>query len=223
MNRARTFSLALGLIVALGGAALWYQSQSVAPGQSFGAVSAQDAADVDTSMIEEMSMGNPDAKVTVVEYASFTCPHCSRFHEEVLGQIKTNYIDTDKINFVYREVYFDRFGLWAGIVARCGGKDRYFGIIDLIYQQQSNWTAGGDPAQIADNLRKIGKTAGLGDEQLEACLNDGDTAKAMVALYQINASADGINSTPTFIINGEKFSNMSYKEFASALDEKLAD
>lgn len=221
MNRKSLILAALIAVLGFGG--FWYSSRSTEPGPNFLAASAQDASDVDTSAVLEMSMGNPDAPVTVIEYASFTCPHCRNFHETVFGELKTNYIDTGKINFIYREVYFDRFGLWGGIVARCGGEQRYFGISDMLYTQQSAWMAGGDPAVIAENLRKIGKTAGLNNEQLDACLNDGEKAKAMVALYQENAKADDINSTPSFIINGEKYTNMNYDDFAAAIDEKLGD
>ncbi len=126
------------------------------------------------------------------------------------------------IHFIYLEVYFDRFGLWAGMVARCGGEERYFGITDLIYDQQREWTAGGDPAVIADNLRKIGRTAGLTDDALNACLSDGDMAQAMVAAYQENAEADGIDSTPSFVINGRKYGNMNYADFSAILDEELS-
>jgi protein-disulfide isomerase len=221
MNRNSILLAALIAVLGIGG--FLYTSRSSEPGPNLLAANAQDASDVDTSGVLEMSLGNPDADVTVIEYASFTCPHCRNFHETVFGQLKTNYIDTGKINFIYREVYFDRFGLWGGIVARCGGEAKYFGISDLLYKQQSAWLAGGDPAQIAGNLRKIGKTAGLSDDQLDACLNDGENAKAMVAVYQKNAKADDINSTPTFIINGKKVSNMNYADFAAALDEELGD
>lgn len=221
MNRKILYLIVLIAVIGFGG--MWYANRSIEPGPELLAASAQDASDVDTSGVLEMSMGNPDADVTVIEYASFTCPHCRDFHETVFGQLKTNYIDTGKINFIYREVYFDRFGLWGGIVARCGGEAKYFGISDLLYSQQSEWLAGGDPAQIAGNLRKIGKTAGLSDGQLDACLNDGENAKAMVAAYQKNSKVDDVTSTPTFVINGEKFSNMNYADFAAALDEKLGD
>ncbi len=183
---------------------------------------AQDAA-IDTSLVQEMSLGNPEARVTVIEYASFTCPHCRRFHETVMPKLKRDYIDTGKIRFVYREVYFDRFGLWAGMVARCGGPMRYFGIVDMIYENQSEWTAGGDPAKIVQNLRKFGKLAGITDEQLDACLSDGDKARALVTVYQQNAEADAIDATPTFVINGKKYSNMPYEDFVRILDEKLAE
>lgn len=213
-----------GLAVALGGGALWYSTRPIqSTGSGLASASAQNAAEADMSMIAEMSIGNSDAKVTVVEYASFTCPHCRTFHSGTLPEIKENYIDTGKINFIFREVYFDRFGLWAGMVARCGGEDRYFGLVDLIFANQSEWLAGGDPALVADNLRKLGKTAGLNDQQLDDCLNDGEMAQALVAVFQKNSTEDNINSTPSFMINGEQYGNMNYRDFANILDEKLGE
>lgn len=189
------------------------------PQPNGGAALAQDAPD--TSTIVEMSLGAEDAPVTVVEYASFTCPHCARFHETVFKDLKKNYIDTGKVRFIHREVYFDRFGLWAGMVARCGGEDRYFGVADIVYNTQSEWTKGGDPATIVENLRRIGRTAGLTDEQLDACLSDADKAKTLVAWFEENAKEDGIQSTPSFMIDGKLYSNMSYDEFAEILDGML--
>jgi protein-disulfide isomerase len=181
------------------------------------------AQEVDTSTIADMALGQADAPVTVIEYASFTCPHCATFHDEVFPDLKRNYIDTGKIRFVHREVYFDRYGLWAGMVARCGGEMRYFGVADQIYERQREWTKGGDPAEVAANLRRIGLSAGLTDTQLDACLSDGEKAQTLVAWYQQNAERDGIEGTPSFIIDGEKHSNMSYEDFSALLDEKLAD
>lgn len=186
-----------------------------------GASQAQEAA-VDTSGIVEMTMGAEDAKVSIVEYASFTCPHCANFHKGPLKQLKADYIETGKVHFTYRDVYFDRFGLWAAMVARCAGPAKFFGISDMLYDQQREWTQG-EPAQIADNLRRIGKVAGIAPDALEACLNDNETAKALVAWYQANAEADGVNSTPTLIINGQKYNNMPYEELKAIIETKLAE
>ena len=172
--------------------------------------------------IQDMVLGSPDAPVEVVEYASFTCPHCASFHAEQFKELKKNYIDTGKVRFVYREVYFDRYGLWASMIARCGGDMRFFGITEMIYSGQKEWAAGGDPAQIAANLRNIGKIAGIDDATLDACMQDGATAEKLVAWYQENAERDDISSTPSFLIDGEKYSNMRYSEFAAILDERLA-
>lgn len=179
------------------------------------------SGDVDTSGIVEMVAGNPDAAVTVVEYASFTCPHCARFHEGPFKQLKADYIDSDKIKFVYREVYFDRYGLWASMIARCGGPERFFGIADLIYKGQSEWTRAGEPASIVEELRKIGRLAGLDNDTLEACLQDAEMAQSLVAWDEANRAADSISSTPSFIINGQQHSNMSYAEMQKILDDAL--
>jgi protein-disulfide isomerase len=183
-----------------------------------GAAIAQ-SADIDISTIAEMQMGNPDAPVTVIEYASYTCPHCATFHTGTFKQLKADYIDTGKINFIYREVYFDRFGLWASMIARCDGPDRFFGITDLIYDKQQEWARAGGPPEIADELRKIGRLAGIENETLEACLRDNDKAQTLVAWYQQNAEEHDIQSTPSFVINGETYTNMSYSDMAALIDE----
>ena len=172
--------------------------------------------------VTEMALGPQEAKVTVMEYASFTCPHCATFHKGPLKELKADYIDSGKVRFVYREVYFDRFGLWASMVARCGGEEKFFGISDMLYEKQREWTQG-EPAAVADNLRRIGKLSGIDGDQVETCLNDRDKAQALVAWYQANAEADEINSTPSFVINGQKYSNMAYDDFKVIIDEKLAE
>ena len=181
-----------------------------------GAATAQDAP-----TIEEMTLGDPEAPVTMIEYASFTCPHCANFHETSFERLKEEYIDTGKVHFIYREVYFDRFGLWAGMVARCAGPERYFGLVDLLYEKQSEWVQGSEPAEIANNLRRLGRSAGLGEGQLEACLTDAAKAEAMYAEFQENAAADNIDSTPSFVIEGEKYSNRPYEDLAALIDEQL--
>ena len=109
------------------------------------------------------------------------------------------------------------------MVARCGGEMRYFGIQDMLYAQQREWSGAGDPVLIVEALRKIGLTAGLTKEQLDACLSDGAMAEAMVAKFQKDAEADKIDSTPSLVINGEKFGNMAYADLKAILDKKLAE
>jgi protein-disulfide isomerase len=179
-------------------------------------------AEPEALVIPDMILGNPDSKVVLTEYASFTCPHCANFHSAVFKDLKRDYIDTGKIKFVYREVYFDRYGLWAAMVARCGGEMRYFGIADILYSTQKEWAASDDPATVVGNLKKIGLTAGMDEATLNACLNDGPKAQAMVEKYQTDTAADDISSTPSFVLNGVKHSNMGYAELAKLLDEELA-
>lgn len=217
-------------LVALAGGAWFYTQEQAVQGPQFtlpGAAIAQEsdaaAEEAEAYVVQEMTLGAEDAPVEVIEYASYTCPHCASFHQNVFKDIKANYIDTGKVKFTYREVYFDKFGMWASMIARCGGDtQRFFGITEMMYQGQSTWARAGSEAAIADELRKIGRLAGIEKDELDACLSDGDKLRALVGWYQENATADGIDSTPSFIINGEKASNMNYADFSARLDEELA-
>jgi protein-disulfide isomerase len=222
--------LMIAIVVIAGAAGVFFannNSQSAsndAASALLGAANAQTAAeDVDISGIVEMVQGNPDAAVEIIEYASYTCPHCGAFHTGPYKQLKADYIDTGKIKFVYREVYFDRYGLWASAIARCGGPDKFFGISDMLYKEQQLWSRAGDPAAIIGELRKIGLLAGLENEQLETCLQDADKLQSLVAWYQINADRDGIRSTPSFLINGQLHSNMSYTDMAEIIEAELGN
>lgn len=192
--------------------------QTEAPLTPFTAANAQEASDLPEVL--EMSKGNPDSGVTLIEYASFTCPHCRSFHANVMPQLTRDYIDTGLINFVYREVYFDRYGLWAGMVARCGGPLRYFGIVDLLYAQQSEWTQG-SPAEIAENLKRIGRTAGITNDELDACMTDAAMAEAMIATYEANMEVHEIPGTPAFILNDELHGNMNFTDMSALLDSAI--
>ena len=178
---------------------------------------AQDAA----REVLEMTMGDENAPVTVIEYASFTCPHCMRFHTEVFPLIKENYIDTGKVRFTIREVYFDKYGLWAGMIARCAGPDRYFGLTDILYHQQSDWSRAENETALVEKLYAIGRQAGQTNDELDACLQDSDFAQALVERYQETATADEVTGTPSFIVNGKKVQNMPYEDFAKILDDAI--
>ncbi|MFP5478362.1 MAG: DsbA family protein [Alphaproteobacteria bacterium] len=180
---------------------------------------AQEAA---TEAPGDFSLGSPDAPVKVVEYASFTCPHCATFHANVFKKLKTDYIDTGKVHFTLREVYFDRYGLWAAMVARCGGDMRYFGIHDMLFDQQQDWATIQDPMQVVNKLKTIGLTAGLDQASLDACLNDQAKAEALIKQSETNMAADGVTGTPTIFVNETKHSNMGWDEFKAILDAELA-
>ena len=169
----------------------------------------------------DIPMGDPDAPVTVIEYASFTCPHCATFHTETWPQVKENYVDTGKVRFILREVYFDPYGLWAAMVARCGGEGPYRAIVSQLMKQQDSWTAAEDRAGA---LQRIGRANGLSSDEIRACLQDRDYAEALVERYKETAGADEVTSTPTFLINGEvQTGTMPYEEFAAILDKHLAE
>ena len=219
MNKSVLASVAVVALVAVVGGA-WFMNQNSANAET--APLNDDIAAMESDVVD-MVQGNRDSAVQVLEYASYTCPHCANFHADQYQQIKANYIDTGLIGFTYREVYFDRPGLWASMIARCGGEMRFFGISNLLYEQQQDWARGESGEEIITDLRNIGKVAGLSDEELNVCLEDADQAQALMAWYQSNADADDVQGTPTFFINGEKYSNMTYADFASILDEKLAE
>lgn len=173
--------------------------------------------------VGDFSIGNPEAKVKIIEYASFTCPHCAHFSETVFKPLKADYIDTGKVHFTLREVYFDRYGLWAAMMARCGGDMKYFPVAETLFATQNEWAAEQDPMAAVTKLRKIGLTAGMSNEQLDACMNDAAMADALVKQFEANMTADEVTGTPTLFINGEKNGNMSYADLKAIIDAKLAE
>ena len=180
-----------------------------------------DPNSAEETVIEEMVLGNPDAPLTVIEYASFTCPHCASFHQNTYYDLKKNYIDTGKIKFVFREIYFDKYGIWASMITRCAGPEKFFGLTDMLLASQRTWARAGDDLAIVNELSKIARLAGMDEDQIQGCLRDGVKIKALVEWYKENATADNVRSTPSFIIDGQLYSNMSYEEFSKLLDEKL--
>lgn len=215
MALKRTF-LALG--AALMVVSLW----AAGPQPATAADTAAPAKTQNLPKIPDMSIGNPDAKVHVIEYLSFTCPHCEEFHATVWPKIKKNYVDTGKIRFTIREVYFDKYGLWAGMMAQCGGAMRYFGIVDMLYNQQRQWAGTSNPNKAVANLRKIGLAAGIPGTKLDKCMTDGKMAQAMVAKFQKTTAKDHVTGTPSFVIDGTTYKNMGYAKFSKILDAELA-
>ncbi|TCP61628.1 thioredoxin-like protein [Rhodovulum bhavnagarense] len=213
MIRILTLSLCLIVLTALAGAV----PRVGAPGQTLpGAAFAQEAVTV-----QPFTLGDPDAPITFAEYASFTCGHCADFHDDVFKRLKAEYIDTGKVHFTYQEVYWDRYAIWAGLLARCGGETRFFGLVSMLYEKQREWIDPKDPARTADNLRRIGRTAGLDDAQMDACFNDVKLAEALIARSDEVTKRDGVDGTPSMMIDGELYQNMSYRRLKKILDDKL--
>lgn len=221
---AKKLGIAALALVAAGGFALWSAGSNAPVAQALAplAANAQETAPAAAVEVQDYGLGPVDAKVKIVEYASFTCPHCAHFHADVWPKLKADYIDTGKIRFEYREVYFDRYGLWAAMMARCGGELRYFGITDILFDTQKDWAGTDDPNAVVENLKKIGRTAGMDDAALDVCMKDAATAEALVAHFETNFKADGIEGTPSFMINGVKHSNMTYEDMKAVIDAELA-
>jgi protein-disulfide isomerase len=186
-----------------------------------GAASLLPTAAMAEPVMGDVVLGDEAAPVTVIEYASFTCPHCAAFHVDTWPQFKAEYVDTGKVRFILREVYFDREGLWASMAARCGGADAFYPMADQLMKKQRLWAKAARDNN-RDEIRKIGRLNGLSTAQFDACFSDQEYARSLVEAYQRNAAADGVQSTPTFIINGAKHvGNMPFDQLAALVDAAL--
>ena len=162
-------------------------------------------------------MGDPKAQVTLIEYASFTCPHCAHFHTQILPELKKKWIDTGKVKVVYRDFPLDQTAARAAQLAECSGKERYFAVIDMIFRGQATWAASADPiAELSKSLR----IAGMGENEVKACLANTSVADAVIADYRTGETL-GITSTPTLVVNGEIYRGARSVEELDALFGKL--
>ncbi len=149
----------------------------------------------------EKSEGSDDAAVTIVEYASMTCPHCARFHEEVYPQLKEKYINTGKVRLIMREFPLDRLALAASMLARCSDDKQFFAFVEILYKQQAVWSRSKDPVT---ELFKVSKFAGFTEERFNECLNNKEVAQGILDVMNRGRDKFKVNSTPTFFINGQK-------------------
>ena len=163
-------------------------------------------------------LGDPKAPITMIEYASFTCPHCAHFSTAVLPEIKKKWIDTGKVKLVYRDFPLDQTAVKAAQLAECAGNDKYFGVVDVIFSTQAKWATAADP--IAE-LAKLLRIAGMGDAEVKACLANDAVQNGVIADYR-GGEAVGVNSTPTLFINGEQFKGGRSIEELDAVFGKLA-
>jgi len=194
-------------------------------GWAFAATTSPDPA-APADAIKDFALGSPDAKVKIVEYLSFTCPHCAHFHTEVFPKLKAEYIDTGKVLIEYHEVYFDQMGLLGAMLARCGGEMRYFGLTDMLLDKQPDWPAAESIDAAVVELKKFARAAGMEDATVDTCLQDQKMAEALVAHYQANIAkdypGDTFHGTPSFIINGTQYANMDFAEIKKIIDAELA-
>jgi protein-disulfide isomerase len=155
----------------------------------------------------DMSLGKPDAKVQVVEYASLSCPHCARFNNDVFPAFKAKYIDTGLVHYTFREFLTEPVALASGgaLMARClaktGGPDKYFAVVDAVFHGQDEIVRTGDMRGV---LLRIGQASGMTEAQFDSCVGDEDAMKAMNKRIEGYVKNDKIEATPTFIINGKK-------------------
>lgn len=183
---------------------------------------AQSATDVAKPVsLPDMALGPANAAVTITEYASMTCPHCAAFNADVFPKIKSEYIDTGKIRYVFREFPLDIKAAAGSVLSRCIAKDdanKYFAVTDLLFKTQADWVM----KNTTESLIRIGKQAGLTQEQIEACLRDQSLLDKLAADQKYAAEVLKVDSTPTFFINGEKIKGeTSIEEFEKRINPLL--
>jgi protein-disulfide isomerase len=168
---------------------------------------------------DEMSMGDPKAKVQVTEYASAACPHCAKFAIDVFPTFKAKYIDTGKVHYTFREVITAPPQVAAAgfLMARCAGKDKYFSVLDGVFRSQEDWQQTGD---IQGSLRRVAHTAGLSDQQYEACISDDKALAALNARVEKYTTMDKVEATPTFFVNGKRLEG---EVTIAQLDQAIAE
>ena len=170
--------------------------------------------------LPDMTLGQPTAPVTVVEYASMTCPHCGNFDKTVFDTLKTDYIDTGKVYYVFREYPLDDLAFAAAIAARCAPKDKFFPIIDALFRTQNDWAfvTNPEPALVAE-LAPFGFT----QDSFAACLKKSDIASGIDEIAQRASKEFGVDGTPTFFVNSEAHvGEMDVAAMKAILDPLLA-
>lgn len=151
---------------------------------------------------EDHVLGSAEATVTIVEYASMTCPHCAAFHAESMPKLKSEFIDKNQVRLVFRPFPLDRLALRASLMAECAPGDEYFVLLDKLFATQKDWMQAANPL---DALRAIGKEAGIEESKIDGCMTDEKAIDRIAANYKDAVDVHGVNSTPSFIINGTKY------------------
>jgi protein-disulfide isomerase len=190
ITRKDFLGLGLASLVMLGPLAGSAKAQSVAQAELMQA-----------GPLGDVFQGSPDAKVTMIEYASLTCGHCASFHQKTYPLLKQRYIDTGKVRYVLREFPLDPLATAGFMLARCEGDTKYYPIVDLLFSQQRQWAFSEKPV---DALQGLVKQAGIGNEKFETCLRDDKLLNGINAVKNRGVEKLNVSSTPTFFINGQK-------------------
>ncbi|MEC5321858.1 DsbA family protein [Aurantimonas sp. A3-2-R12] len=194
------------------------------PAPTVEAPASSGSVDVSKLMAEgplpDIIVGDPEAPVTIVEYASMTCGHCANFHVNSLPQLKKDFIDTGKAKLIIREFPFDPRALAGAMLARCTGDDaKRTAMVDVLLEQQGEW-ARAENASAA--LLKFAKLAGMSQDDFTACLNDKELQQKVVETQERGQNEFGVNATPTFFVNGDKYSGaLGPDEMAAVIESHL--
>jgi len=186
---------------------------------------AEPAAEANTTgALADMALGDQNAPVTIIEYASVTCPHCAAFHESIFPDIKKAYIETGKVKFVFREFPTApaNLSVAGSMLARCaadkGGMDAYFLVLDALFKTQRTWIYG----DTRDELIKIASQAGMDEDGFQACVGRQELIDLINENVSEGAEKYEVNSTPSFIVGGQLRHFSTTEDFAAAIEEQLA-
>lgn len=170
--------------------------------------------------LKDVALGKDDAPVTIIEYASLTCPHCAQFHEQSLPRLKQEYIETGKVRLIFRDFPLDGLAARAAMMARCSGPDRYYGFLDVLFRQQKSWATSPKPL---DALAQIGRLGGIGAEAFNACMNDKQVEDYVLKSRLQGQNEFKVSATPTFIINGAPHKGgYAFEELKAVIDPLVA-
>jgi protein-disulfide isomerase len=169
--------------------------------------------------LEDMTLGDPKAPVTMIEYASTTCPHCAHFYKTTYPELKKRYIDTGKVRYIYREFVLNQLDAAAVMLLRCTDKSKYFPLLDALFQKQGEWVV----QKPLEPLLAIAKQAGFSEESFNQCLSNQPLLDKIDTMRRRASEKIGVNSTPTFFINGKKLppGDVSIDDMAKAIDPLL--
>ena len=183
------------------------------------ALAAPALAAIPASEPDDMVMGSPKAKVTLIEYASASCPHCARFNNDVFPALKKKYVDTGKVHYIFREFLTEPAQVAAAgfLMARCAPSGKYFTVLDDFFHGQAKMYETGDLKAL---VLSVGKTAGMTEDQTMACFKDEAAAKALNERV-LRHSQEGVDSTPTFVVNGAKLPDLDHEVTLADLDAAI--
>lgn len=182
-----------------------------------GRLSVADIAPLQEALAPKV-MGNPQAQVTLTEFASLTCPHCADFHQNYLPAIKKDFIDTGKVKLVFNDFPLDRLAYVAAMLPRCAGEKRYFGFLEVLFRNQQTWAWAQSPR---DPLLNIARLGGISEADFDACLNNKELLAGMEKSARQATIDHNVESTPTFLINGKKVEARSFSEIYGLLQKAV--
>jgi len=209
----------LGLVVATGGVTMLGSSMLATPANAQN-VDAQEVKGLfEDQPLPDMVMGKDDAPVTIVEYASMTCPHCKNFHQGTLKKLEETYIKQGKVKLIFREFPLDNLAAAASMLARCSPKENYYPMLDVLFAQQAQWSHSDDPVK---ELLRIARLGGFSEESFKACLTNQEVLNGITAVRSRAAKEFKVNATPTLFVNGKKYSgDLSFKTLSALIDSLL--